>query len=370
MLKAIAVDDEQMALMWFAEVAAQTDGISLAECFTSSQEALKYISEHEVDVVFLDIEMPGISGLELSESIFELRPAVDVVFVTAYDKYALQAFQAHAIGYLLKPIEPQAIAEQVQSILKRRNAGQARPAGNMLRVYCLGTFRCVPGTDDSAPIRWRTAKAEELFALLIHNRGDLVSKERILDTLWPAMVPEKAAKNLYATWYYLRDVLREKGYAGLLVRSRSGYQLKMAGLWCDSVEFAESMERIKKSGEVPETLEKAARLYQGAYFGDRAYEWAESMRSWIDSEYEKLAYGLARAYRLAGKAEKELETLKRLVFYNPLADDAYRLLIELCVRRQDYAAATGYYKKYEKVLSDELGISPPEYIRQMIKPQE
>ena len=89
MLKAIAIDDEIIALERFQRIVGQDENITLLASFTKSQDAMSYLQDFEVDVVFLDIEMPRVNGLEFSEQIFEIRPDIDVVFVTAYDKYAL-----------------------------------------------------------------------------------------------------------------------------------------------------------------------------------------------------------------------------------------------------------------------------------------
>lgn len=369
MLKAIAVDDELAALKWLNEVVKQTDKIKMLGSFLKSQEAIAFLKENEVDIVFLDIEMPIINGLELSESIFELKPAIDVIFITAYDKYALEAFKTHAIGYLLKPVDQEDIIRQTDAILKKRTARLEESASSGLDVICLGKFLCVPGGSKNKALQWRTAKAEELFALLVHNQGEVVSRERILDALWPDMELGKSTKNLYATWYYIRDMLRENGFGDILSRSRCGYKIKVQDIWCDMLEFVKNIEALKTNsgGTHRGLLEKTEQLYNGTYLGDRSYEWSGNLRVWIDGEYEKLIYSLAMDYRSSNEFDKEREVLKRLIYFNPYADEAYRLLIALSLRQNDYATARGYYKKYEKLLSDELGISTPSHIMQMMK---
>lgn len=101
MIKAIAIDDENAGLEIIRSWAAQCDQISLEKCFTSAPKALDYIQEFPVDIIFLDIQMPQLSGIELAGKI----PAhVKIIFTTAFSEYAVKGFELNAIDYLLKPI--------------------------------------------------------------------------------------------------------------------------------------------------------------------------------------------------------------------------------------------------------------------------
>lgn len=111
-LTAIIVDDEDLARQGLAMRLKELAGVELlAEC-GNAREAISAISEHEPDVVFLDIQMPGKSGLEMiSEIQGDIMPMV--IFVTAYDDYAVEAFKVHAVDYLLKPVESDRLKEAV-----------------------------------------------------------------------------------------------------------------------------------------------------------------------------------------------------------------------------------------------------------------
>ncbi len=100
MLQAIAIDDEPIALEIIKTLAAQVSFVELEACFTDAVEAITYIHSRKIDVIFLDIKMPGISGLELIKT---LPKAPLVIFTTAYSEHAVQSFELNAIDYLLKP---------------------------------------------------------------------------------------------------------------------------------------------------------------------------------------------------------------------------------------------------------------------------
>ena len=115
MIRAIAIDDEPMALEVIRSHADKINFLRLERTFINGLEALSYIQQHPVDLVFLDINMPDISGLDLSQ----LFPATtEVVFTTAYSDYAVEAFSLNALDYLVKPIGLKRFMESCQKAFR------------------------------------------------------------------------------------------------------------------------------------------------------------------------------------------------------------------------------------------------------------
>lgn len=100
MLKAIAIDDEPLALEVIKKLSEKVIFMELKACFTNSFQAMEFLQNEKVDLIFLDIKMPTISGIEFLKSV--LNPPM-VIFTTAYSEYAVQSFELDAIDYLLKP---------------------------------------------------------------------------------------------------------------------------------------------------------------------------------------------------------------------------------------------------------------------------
>src|SRR3569623_1092025 len=100
MLKAIAIDDEPVALEVIKSLSVKIPFIQLAACFTNAFDAIHYLQKEKVDLLFLDIKMPDISGIDFLKSI--PHPPM-VIFTTAYSEHAVQSFELDAIDYLLKP---------------------------------------------------------------------------------------------------------------------------------------------------------------------------------------------------------------------------------------------------------------------------
>lgn len=118
-MKAIIIDDERLARQELKNLLAVHKEIEvIAEC-NNAESAREKIAELNPDVIFLDIQMPGKTGLELIEEVSVLP---DVVFVTAYDEYAIKAFEVNAYDYLLKPVSPERLAETVKKLTLKESS--------------------------------------------------------------------------------------------------------------------------------------------------------------------------------------------------------------------------------------------------------
>jgi len=107
-IRAVIVDDEPLARQGIRAYLSADPAVKLVGECRDGVEAIKFFSNHTADLLFLDIQMPEVNGFEVLESI---TPPRMIVFVTAYDKYAVEAFNVHAFDYLLKPIDPDRFAE-------------------------------------------------------------------------------------------------------------------------------------------------------------------------------------------------------------------------------------------------------------------
>jgi len=128
-LNAIIVDDEKLARLYLAELVAEFPEVRVVATCHDGFEAVKAITEHRPDLVFLDIQMPRLDGFEVLELVD--RSALAVVFVTAFDQYALKAFDAHAVDYLLKPFSRDRLAAALAKV--RRNFSGGLPGVDLMR---------------------------------------------------------------------------------------------------------------------------------------------------------------------------------------------------------------------------------------------
>src|SRR5215467_16014322 len=120
LIRAFVVDDERLAVQRLSRLLTETGRVVVAGSATDPHEALEALGGTDVDVAFLDIQMPEMTGLELVE---KLNRDIPVIFTTAYDRYALEAFAVNSIDYLLKPVETERLEKALDKLERLR--GQA-----------------------------------------------------------------------------------------------------------------------------------------------------------------------------------------------------------------------------------------------------
>ncbi|MDI1355678.1 MAG: LytTR family DNA-binding domain-containing protein [bacterium] len=162
MLKAIAIDDEPLALGLIENFCERTEDIQLLKTFTRPLEGLKYLNNFPVDLLFLDIQMPSLTGIQL---VSELKQEVKVIFTTAYDNFALEGFNLNAIDYLLKPFSYERF---MQAIAKAKKMGQKQDAHSTPYITVradyslikidLNKIRYIEGLDDYIKIHLNDSK--------------------------------------------------------------------------------------------------------------------------------------------------------------------------------------------------------------------
>ncbi len=125
-MKILYVEDENLAIEKFKSIINEIKGIESLQCFKNSIEAIEYVKENPIDVAFLDIVLPNMGGIELGKRILETQPEAEIVFVSAYEKYALRAFDVGAIGYVLKPYSAEEIERLVNKIKKIKRISETQ----------------------------------------------------------------------------------------------------------------------------------------------------------------------------------------------------------------------------------------------------
>lgn len=124
-MRAIIIDDERLARSELRKLLQDFPEVEVVDEASNAEEGVQKIETHNPDLIFLDIQMPGKTGFEMLQ---ELDHAPSVVFTTAYDDYALRAFEVNALDYLLKPIEPKRLADAVEKVKKLYADGNGNPA--------------------------------------------------------------------------------------------------------------------------------------------------------------------------------------------------------------------------------------------------
>lgn len=247
----IAVDDEPFALKDIEEALREAAPEAEVHSFTAPSQALAYAETSPVDVAFLDIELGSMSGLVLAKKLKDLRPEVHIIFVTSHEQYAVQAFQLHATGYLMKPATVEDIRRELTFLY-----GDA-PAPKRIRVQTFGGFEVFV---DGQAVQFKRAKAKELLAYLIDGRGASVTAANVCAALWGDDALEAGKKGYFRIMFKsLRDTLRDAGIEDILLRTWNSAAIDPERLDCDSYRFLDGDPQAVNS-------------YRNNYLS--CYEWA------------------------------------------------------------------------------------------------
>lgn len=251
------IDDEPIARDNFQYTCGKIVDISSVECFDNYIELLDFVRMGKVDLVFADISMPGLDGLELMQYIKEANDKVEVVYVTGYDEYALKAFDVGAFGYVLKPYS----VDKIQQILDRFKKVTHFSKESKKQTVEIRTFGRFDAFIDGQVIHFSNKKAKELFAILVDRLGGTVTMEQAIDILWEDRPYDEKTKNLYRiALKNLRDTLEHAGCGDILIESRGQRSINFANIKCDYYEYVKNPE-------------KNAETFSGEYMSD--YSWGE-----------------------------------------------------------------------------------------------
>ena len=127
-MRALLVDDERLARAELTRLLDKFPEIEIVSEASNGEEAIGLIEEHKPDLVFLDVQMPGMTGFEVLE---HLHVVPNIIFVTAYDEYALKAFEVNALDYVLKPIELSRLEKAIEKVNSKSHKDDA-PANQEL----------------------------------------------------------------------------------------------------------------------------------------------------------------------------------------------------------------------------------------------
>lgn len=250
----IAADDERIALKLL--VSSINEAVPGAEVhsFDSGEEALAYGCDNPCDVVFLDINMSDMDGITLAKQLKSGNPKINIVFVTAYKKYAMEALSLHSSGYVMKP----ATKEKIEHELKNLRHPIFMPSKHKLWIQCFGNFEVFA---DGEPIKFTYSKTKELLAFLVDRKGAFCSNREIIAALWEddGDIVKKSS--------YLRDLRADllttftTWGAGDAIRKQRGVMaISMEQIACDYYNWIQ--------GDI-----QAINAYRGEYMSQ--YSWGE-----------------------------------------------------------------------------------------------
>jgi len=176
-MKVLLVDDDIMSLEYMKLLLTQVSGLSSIHSFMNPKEALEWSILNKPDVAFLDVEMAPLNGIELGKEL-QRQCSCRIIFVTAYENFALDAFKIHAAGYIVKPARVEDIKEEFKYV----NISDSKNDKYLIKCQCFGNFEAFK---DSVPLSFKHNKTRELLAYLVHKNGATCTVQELADAVLP-----------------------------------------------------------------------------------------------------------------------------------------------------------------------------------------
>ncbi|MEQ8200626.1 MAG: LytTR family DNA-binding domain-containing protein [Syntrophomonadaceae bacterium] len=137
-MNVLIVDDDQPTGLYLEHIVSKTPGVNVLAALTSGEEAIRFAQAHKPDVVFLDIDMPGMSGLEVARVLADLYSDIVLIFATAYPGYTLEAFEVYGYDYILKPFDEERIRKTLTRLAASLPGQLLTGQPEAIPVHCYG----------------------------------------------------------------------------------------------------------------------------------------------------------------------------------------------------------------------------------------
>ena len=262
-MRILIVDDEQMAREDLRDSLAELlPDAEIASC-ANYIDALAYCEKTKCDIAFLDIEMPKKNGLELAKEIKDIYPETNIIFVTGFQEYALDAFRVQASDYLLKPSRKADIERAIANLRQPVQYEEEK-----LRIQCFGNFEVFY---KDKPVAFRHQKAKEILAYLVELRGAVATTDELCMILWEDDDESEKKKhylrNLLAE---LKNTLKDIGVENVFIRKRNQFSINPSQMECDYYKYLEYDTAAVNS-------------YSGVYM--KQYSWAEMTNGFLERKH-------------------------------------------------------------------------------------
>ena len=253
-MRILLVDDEPFALKELTKNVAQLRPNAELFPFEYSDEALAFANDgNTIDVAVLDINMPNISGIELAKELKKINPLVNVIFCTAYEKYAMDAIRLHASGYVNKPYKTEDIARELDDLLHPVESAKSK-----VFVRTFGDFDVF--VDGRVVANFGRSKSKEVLAYLVSKRGGTANKQELIAVLFGDKYTPSTQDYFKKVFRLLMDTLKDHGIENIIVKGYNEYAVNVNAFACDLYDYDKG-------------LPQAINAYKGEFMAQ--YEWAE-----------------------------------------------------------------------------------------------
>lgn len=359
-MKVFIIDDEQLAVDSLKGMLERIGRVQIAGTYTNPIEALEDLDYQRVDAVFLDNEMGPYNGIQVAKDIKAKHPEINIVFVTAFEKFAVDAFAVRAVDYLLKPVGESRLKEtlnRLQELDGRDEEMTGLTDSPMLIINVMGSVKLRDNRGNE--VKWRTKKVKELFVYLWDHYPSGVHRSRILEDLWPEQYAENAAQLMHTTLYQLRKILRNSGFQRPIQLVNEKYVLNV-----DGKSDMEKIEQVLASKKMTTTeIERIIHLYVGDYVEEEGYTWASYKQRQLKTVFLTTLEAYVREEIGSDNLSLLVELcLEKMVELEPYNEHYAYLLIDYYGKKKNLQKIIKVADHFENVWKKELDIEIPKEI--------
>ena len=246
-MKVLLVDDEKLQLTRLLDSVRYVLPTAELVSYTNPVTAYNENKGTKIDIAFLDIEMPKLNGIQLAKQLKVINPKINIIFVTAYDRFAIDAMKMRASGFVTKPVNEEKVFEEIEGL---RYPVELKPT-KKLQIKCFGNFEVF---HNGEPLKFTYSKSKELFAYLIDREGSAININELNAILWEED-HKSYLRNLVSD---IQKTLKEADASDVFIKRHNECYIDVNKVDCDAYEYKNNNP-------------DAIRMYRGEYM--MQYSW-------------------------------------------------------------------------------------------------
>lgn len=253
-MNSLIIDDDLYVVNEMMNILQSYDELGIHRIMDSEKEALGVIEKEDIDVVILETKTKSFKGLELAKKIQNIKPRINIIFVTNYEEYALEAHKLYVSAFLMKS----EVKENLHMALEHLRYPVSANKKAKLRIQCFGNFEVFSGKE---VVAFKRSKSKELLAYLVDRKGATCTMGELLAVIWEDKPDTNSQRSQLRTLIHeLRITLAELSTDDVLKRGHNTLAINKERIQCDYFDFLDNEHNVEVQ-------------YQGEYM--KQYSWAE-----------------------------------------------------------------------------------------------
>ncbi|ADQ13970.1 SARP family transcriptional regulator [Halanaerobium hydrogeniformans] len=331
-------------------LSSDTKNLEISDVFYSAEILLDFLREDEekIDIIFLDIDKNEDDIFTLVEKLLKLSPEFNFVFMISKNHDFLEILQNKELFYLLKPISAADLKVVIEKVRKEKQS-----VGSLTELYIetQGDIRIYDVDRNKLNINWPDSKTKELFAFLLHHKGEFVSRDKIIEKLWGANDNKNFRILFFSTLLKLRKIFSQYGFDNLIEANLTAYRISLKRI---EVDFIKIEILLKKSITNKYRVYKLLNLLKGSYLAADNFDWCKEYRKEFEKRIKKELNHAAEYFMSVGQNTITKNILTTLINIGVVDESVYDKLINIYKRECNNEKAEQLLKELDNISKEEL----------------